>query len=197
MTVHNSSQLVNQNITPVVICTFDKFDKYEFTSEWVIIYWFTIFTKIKNILSLFTIHQQSGKGNDFSRVYLFVCHSVCSQMGPCAAPVLLTLCTGNWLYITIHIESIQTCSIGTFLLRIFSSWGFKKFTKNLVKDKAGKMSSEVILNKYPSIQSLGMYWSHLKKKPWMWYICSTVTGGGPFSINLPPELAVSRNMAGI
>ena len=29
------------------------------------------------------------------------------------------------------------------------------------------------------------------------YMYSTVTGGGPFSINLPPELAVSHNMVGI
>ena len=28
-------------------------------------------------------------------------------------------------------------------------------------------------------------------------MCSTVSGGDPFSINLPPELAVSHNMAGI
>ena len=27
--------------------------------------------------------------------------------------------------------------------------------------------------------------------------CSTAIGGGPFSLNLPPKLAVSRNMAGI
>ena len=28
-------------------------------------------------------------------------------------------------------------------------------------------------------------------------MCSPVTGGGPFSINLPPQLVVSRNMVGI
>ena len=29
------------------------------------------------------------------------------------------------------------------------------------------------------------------------HMCSTAIGGGPFSINLPPKLAVSHNMAGI
>ena len=29
------------------------------------------------------------------------------------------------------------------------------------------------------------------------YICSTAMEGGPFSGNLPPKLAISRNMAGI
>ena len=34
-------------------------------------------------------------------------------------------------------------------------------------------------------------------KQGLWYICSTAIEGGPFSYKLPPELAISRNMAGI